>query len=575
MVETVETTLATTCAVAQADRPAAGLRVLTSEPETRWHKLDHLLYLPVLGLTRPADLYYYQGPGLQVLYGFTYKYLPLEHFLGQLSRLQVGYPLATALSRCYSQAWYPGATPLFIFTDWHDKPLWTKLPAHSGPMSMWGRVMPGTKQLLINGPAGHLLGGWDYAVDTCLPAVLVDLEAELATSLQREIAYTVCDSEGGGLPTGQRYAAAGRSYISVLPHRGYPLTAFRVTAAWAPVAGDPDHEAVAAQWAEPQRAQADPRQLVLMRRPGDTAPTRVYAGCWSAAWPASSLPLRFRQRWADQERRIRELVNGANLNANFGYTAPWVANRTQQRRWAEAQAKVEVTEAQVAEQSEAVSNLRGQLTALTQASRQTAQELEQQIVDQTAVVTQRQAQGQTWRRLAQGVARLRQTLAQASVRAARLIERVQAELTQRQAQRTALQHELAARQAARDAIDTTSQCRERDLEKDQIMLDLQVLLVSLHDWTRHHYLAPVWQHLELDTATELIYRKAGRVTWGPEQIEIVLDPYRYVDQQQAMEETCQRCNAAQLHWRDGRLLRFRVAPASKLQLCGCQGAGQT
>jgi len=47
-------------------------------------------------------------------------------------------------------------------------------------------------------------------VDTCLPAVLVDLEELLATSLQRTIAYTVCDSEGGGLPTGQRYAAAGR-----------------------------------------------------------------------------------------------------------------------------------------------------------------------------------------------------------------------------------------------------------------------------------------------------------------------------------------------------------------------------
>ena len=162
-----------------------------------------------------------------MLYGFTYKYLPLEHFLGHLTRLQIGYPLAAALSRCYSQAWYPGATPIFIFTDWHDKPLWTKAAAHSGPMSMWGRVMPGTKQMLINGPDGHLLGGWNYAVDTCFPAVLVDLEADLATTLDRPIAYTVCDSEGGGLPLGQRYAAAQRDYISVLPHQGYPLSAFR------------------------------------------------------------------------------------------------------------------------------------------------------------------------------------------------------------------------------------------------------------------------------------------------------------------------------------------------------------
>jgi len=67
--------------------------------------------LPVLGLTRPRDLYYYQGQGLKVLYGFTYKYLPLEHLLGQLTRLQVGYPLAEALAQGYSQAWSRGRRP--------------------------------------------------------------------------------------------------------------------------------------------------------------------------------------------------------------------------------------------------------------------------------------------------------------------------------------------------------------------------------------------------------------------------------------------------------------------------------
>ena len=63
-----------------------------------WPKLDHLLYMPILGLTRPRDLYYYQGDGLRVMYGFTYKYLTQEHFLGQLTRLQVGTPLANALA---------------------------------------------------------------------------------------------------------------------------------------------------------------------------------------------------------------------------------------------------------------------------------------------------------------------------------------------------------------------------------------------------------------------------------------------------------------------------------------------
>jgi len=120
---------------------------VASEPETLWYKLDHLIYLPVLHLTRPRDLYYYQGEGLEVLYGFTYKYLTLEHFLGELTCLRVGYSLADALADAYSQAWYPGDAPLFIFTDWHIKPHWTKHPAHSGHVTMWERVMPGTKSL--------------------------------------------------------------------------------------------------------------------------------------------------------------------------------------------------------------------------------------------------------------------------------------------------------------------------------------------------------------------------------------------------------------------------------------------
>jgi len=149
VVETVEACL--TCAKDQhaAAQPEAAPRVIHSEPETIWHKVDHLLYLPLLGLCRPRDLYYYQG----------------------------------------------------VFTDWHTRPHWTKSPAHSGHITMLERVMPGTKQLVLNGPDGHLLGGWNDAMDTHLSHVLVDLEADLATKLKRPIAYNVFDSEGSGLPT--------------------------------------------------------------------------------------------------------------------------------------------------------------------------------------------------------------------------------------------------------------------------------------------------------------------------------------------------------------------------------------
>lgn len=534
--------------------------MVVSEPETLWHKLDHLLYLPILNLTRPRDLYYDQGDGLRVLYGFTYKYLTLEHFLGQLTRLAIGRPLAEKLAQCYSQVWYPGDSPLFIFTDWHVKPHWTKYPAHSGHVTMWERVMPGTKQLIVDGPQGHLLGGWNYAVDTHLNGVLVEWEADLATLLERPIAYTIFDSEGSGQPLAQRYAEAGRDYISVLPRQGdQSLAAFEVQEVWQPVAGDAEREAVDACWADDKKAADDPRRLVLMRPVGHTDPTRVYAGRIPASLSAAQVPAIHRQRWQYQERRIREMVNGANLNANFGYTYAEVPSRTRRRRWEEAQAQVEVTQGKLAEVEEAIANLWAQLQNLKRTYREEQASLQAILGTRQAELTQRQQAGARTRRWEQRLARTQRQREELTTRFQRRRRRWIERLCQHRARRSQLRQRLAEREAARDAINTETLCRERHLEKDQIMLDLQVLLTSLHDWAREHYFAPEWQRLELETATRLIYRKPGRVTWCADRIEVLLEPYRYPEQQRAMEATCRRFNAADLRWRDGRRLHIQVA----------------
>ena len=46
-----------------ADNPTQHLHHLSADVAALWPKIDHLLYLPILGLTRPRDLYYYQGGG--------------------------------------------------------------------------------------------------------------------------------------------------------------------------------------------------------------------------------------------------------------------------------------------------------------------------------------------------------------------------------------------------------------------------------------------------------------------------------------------------------------------------------
>lgn len=543
----------------EAENDCVELRHIPCETETLWCKLDHLLYFPIPGLTRPRDLYYYQGEGFRFLYGFTYKYLTVEHFLGQMTRVQAGFPLANALAYAYTQAWYPGQSKLYIFADWHVKPHWTKEYAHCGHVTMWRRTMPGTKQLMLNGPKGHFVGGWNYPIDTHLTHLLVDLEEELSQTLQRPILCTICDGEGGGQPIGERYAEAGRCYLSVLMQQhNHRLAEFALEGDWTPVVDDPSREAVFAQWADSGKADRDPRQFVLLRPVGQTEPTRIYTGLIPDGVPAALVPWLHRRRWPYNELRIRELVNGANLNENYGYTYDEVPHRTRQREWEKAQAKVEVTQSKQNQHGEAIHNLRHQLQQLQDNYDQRRTGLEDRIVKQRHELRHRHQLGTPTKRCRNRLQQYRKELADCKVRFQKRQRHLLLCLHQHRTQSCQLRRQLAERTAARDAIDTETLCRERHLEKDQIMLNLQVLLGNLHAWVKQHYFASVWQQLSLERATQMIYRKPGRVTWYQDRIEVILDPYVYHDQQRAMEATCQRFNAANLCWRDGRLLRITV-----------------
>lgn len=61
-------------------------------------------------------------------------------------------------------------------------------------------------------------------------------------------------------------------------------------------------------------------------------------------------------------------------------------------------------------------------------------------------------------------------------------------------------------------MDTETLCRERDREKDQIMLDFQILPANLYDWVARSCFAPDWRNPSLERATQMIHRKSGRVT---------------------------------------------------------------
>ena len=66
-------------------------------------------------------------------------------------------------------------------------------------------------------------------------------------------------------------------------------------------------------------------------------------------------------------------------------------------------------------------------------------------------------------------------------------------------------------------------------------------------------------HTLVDLEAAMVYRKAGRVTWHSDRIEVMLEPYRYNDQQRVLQATCARFNAINVCWRDGRQIHISVA----------------
>jgi hypothetical protein len=296
-----------------------------------------------------------------------------------------------------------------------------------------------------------------------------------------------------------------------------------------------------------------------MRLVGRIEPTRIYTRRFEDDTTAGEVPWLHHRRRPYNELRIRDLIRGANLNVNYGYTYRDVPNRTRQRKWEGAQAKVAVTERQSSNHQTAVHNLRQRLASLQDTHAAAQRDQERQLAQCRLNLRRRQRLGKATVRAQQQVDRSRRELSTHTQRFLRRQRRLLQQLSRREAESRQLRERLTQRIAVCDAIDTETLCRERDLEKDQIMLDFQVLLANLHDWVAQNYLTPKWRTLSLKKALQMIYRKAGQVTWYDDHIKVELEPYRYPDQQCKMEATCARFNAANLCWRDGRLLCITVA----------------
>ena len=561
--------------------PAApGQRMLGRPWALTWDKVLHLIFLPVLAATRPWQLRYEVGTGLLGICQTNYRFETIQRTLDELTHAQLGTPLRYGLCRVWVNTVLGNEAPLHVYIDVHLKPHWTQLFMPCGLVTMLNRVMPCTRQVLVTTPAGDILEVLNQVGDAHLSQSLPGVEQELERITRHRVTLTVVDREANSLKLAQIYAK--RDHFALLTLLDDPVTQdvvlgtpaaaqlFCLTGRWQPLPDEPGASLAPAVWGPARRDPADPRVFWLIRDNATNRVRAVYSLSQSVELCAADVAAQlhgaearrvYRARWPAVENVIRDMVAGANLNENYGYTTHEVPNRLRQRQFAAADAQVRVTQKQLeavaAQLLQTQTHLAEQAQALTK--QQTA--LGRAQGKRRRARHTRQQAGQTTRRVEQQLAGLDRQAAQLTARRTRLTARTRhgrlAKLTTRQA---ALQVKLTARQAARAAIDLTQPMFERDLEKDQILTNFQAALFSAHRWCCTHYFSGEWSQLELETASARIYRQRGHVVYTVHQVTVTLAAFANRAEQDLAEAACRKFAAAQVHDAAGRLIVMGVAP---------------
>jgi hypothetical protein len=564
---------------AQAEAKQPG-RVLQAAWPLTWAKVVHLIFLPILDATRPWQLRYALGDGLLGVCRIAYRFDTIERCLGELTRLRVGDALRQALCRRWVQNLTESGEPLHIYVDVHLKPHWTHIFMPCGKVATLNRVMPCTRQVVVTNAQGYVWEILDQVGDDHLTHTLLGLEQNMEHVTGHRVSLTVVDREANGLELAQKYAQTDHFALLTLLDSsaseelivGTPAfrKVFRLTGRWQPLTARPGESLASACWAPEQAATDDPRVFWLVQNDESLKLLAVYSLSRDVddCSPEVAMLLRgsgarnvYRARWSASENVIREMVHGDNLNENYGYDYRPVPNRLRLHQQAEAQAQVNTTQSQLDTTQRQLDAARAQLAQHEQRGTVKQAALAAARAERQAELQTRQQADQPTRRVEQQIARLDRQADQLTQRLAQRIQKIQANsLPRLEERREQLEATLAERQLALAHIDTAQPMFERDLEKDQIMADLQAALLNAHRWCCDHYFTGEWSRLELETATARIYRQRGRVVYADDRVDVTLAACAYRAEQTLAEAACARFNAAQVHDAAGRLIVMAVAP---------------
>jgi len=215
-----------------------GRRIHRHKKSTILRYIRTLFLLPVFDMERPVDLDSHEGKTLGAITSWNgdhVRYRTTDRFLRDLTFLEVGDDISLALLGCYFNTFY-GVEEMPVYVDGHFKAVWTLKNIPRGKHGMMDRVMPGLKQVFLNGQDGHPLLHRTCPGDRHLTKELLSIVEDFEVTIEREVVNVVVfDGEGCSLDVFKAFDVLNekrekRIYpLTVLDLNQYRVEDFQVT----------------------------------------------------------------------------------------------------------------------------------------------------------------------------------------------------------------------------------------------------------------------------------------------------------------------------------------------------------
>lgn len=342
-------------------------RIYRHKTSTLLRYIRSLYFLPAFDMERPIELDDHDRKTLGAITsrdGRHARYRTTDRFLRDLTSLKLGDDMSLSLAGCYYRAFY-GIMGMPVYVDGHFKAVWTLKNISRGKHGMMDRVMPGIKQVFLNGRDGHPLLHRTCPGDRHLTKELLPIVKDFEKTVGGEVVNVVVfDGEGCSLEVFKAFDRLNKGRekriypLTVLDSNQYRWEDFKVRdgRGQRPV-GEKDFEVLRRDkkgrvktrvalvefdyLSNANRKRKDggeyPVRCALVKKENGGLTAIVTTMPPEEIWSGAELAGLYYNRWPCQEARFKEMTRYCNLDVNHGFKKKEVFNRMAAKRLEKAE----------------------------------------------------------------------------------------------------------------------------------------------------------------------------------------------------------------------------------------------